>query len=355
MFESLNTTTGQCYPGAIIDVGGKAYLYTMSSPADGNPPNGNIWQIGLAVAPAPIASIVTAKEEAVSFVASDNFSSGVGSLSNNWTTPVGGHALQIIAGNLCEMGTISVVCGEAYTGVTFSNDQYSEITIQILANGQFFAPTVRNQTASVGWYGINIVGPIGSAVNSFYINKNVGGTFTQIGPSQTITLQVGDVIRLSVVGNVISAFQNGFLIQQVQDNSNTFSSGFPGLGGFTTTLVQAQVSLWAGGNAGVIPNYNPPNLYVANIVSCSPRPEANTWEVIYLYPLDAGGIGEAIVVVGPNQAIAQWPTPSSTITIPSSPGSSQQFTFPCPPIIKWGTFGIGTFGGTHGFPSYFFA
>ena len=32
MFESLNTNTGQCYPGAIIDVNGKAYFYTMSSP-----------------------------------------------------------------------------------------------------------------------------------------------------------------------------------------------------------------------------------------------------------------------------------------------------------------------------------
>lgn len=79
-----------------------------------------------------------------------------------------------------------------------------------------------------------------------------------------------------------------------------------------------------------------------SVISCNPTIASNTWEVVYTYALDAGGIGQTLIVVGPGQTVAQWPTLTSTIIIPTSPGTVNQVQLSCPPIVQWGTFGIGT-------------
>jgi hypothetical protein len=253
LFESPNNNTGQCFPAAIIDVGGKAYLYTTSDPSDAISPY--VYQIGLAIAQVPTTTIITGKEDAVTQIVSDAFTSGIGPLSSNWATPTGSTALQIVAGPYCEPTATGTDCSAAYTGATFSPDQYSEITIQALGSGQILNPRVRMDTASVSYYGVNLVGPTGSLVSTLYITKTLAGVTTQIGaPTTGLTLQVGDVIRLAVIGNIITVYQNNFVIQQVEDFASSLTTGYPGLGGNTSTLVQAQASLWAGGNANSIYN-----------------------------------------------------------------------------------------------------
>ena len=259
MHESLNASSGQSFPNAIIDIGGKAYLYHTVDPSDNLTPH--VYQIGLSIAPAPIASVVTQNEDAVKQVAVDTFTSGIGNLSANWTTPTGATKLQIVSGNLVEASATSTTCAMLYSGAVFGNAQYSEVTIQTLsATGQFALPAVWMQSGAFSDYEVLIQGPTGSLVSGFQIMKRISGTQTALGPSQSITLQVGDVIRLSVFMGadgfpVLSAFQNGYLVQQVQDHSNALSSGAPGMIVFATVLTEAQISSWAGGNANVIPAY----------------------------------------------------------------------------------------------------
>ena len=253
LFESVNTSTGQFAPSSIIDVNGRAYMYSISSPGDNRTPQD--YQIGLAIAPVNIATLAGVNEDGVSQVATDAFTSGIGGLSANWTTPTGASNIQIVAGNKAEPTSTAVVCAAAYTGASFSADQYSEITIAALTDANSLEyPLVRCQTGAQTWYRVNYQGPAGSLVPSdISIGKVVNGAATNLGPFQAITPVLGDVIRLSVVGNVLSVFQNGTLVQQVVDQTNSpIATGNPGMLVFnSTTITNSQISLWAGGNAGL--------------------------------------------------------------------------------------------------------
>lgn len=70
--------------------------------------------------------------------------------------------------------------------------------------------------------------------------------------------------------------------------------------------------------------------------------DAGSWIVQYSYALDAGGTAQAQVVVGSgaHATVALWASPTSTITVPSSPGTVNPVVLPCPPLIQASTFGL---------------
>jgi hypothetical protein len=261
LYESVNALTGGLTCGAILDVGGKAYQYTNSSQGDSSAPQ--VGQIGLAIAPVSISSVVLFGEDAAQQIAADGFTSGIGDLSSNWVTPTGSTKLQIVAGNSCEGTVLATSCFMAYAGASFSPNHYSEVVLKTLSDsGQFISPAVRMQIGAKSWYAINLQGPVGTLNASLSIARQVAGVSTQLGPAHNITPQIGDVYRISVFNGsdgfpVLSVFQNGFLILQATDyGSSALSTGFPGMGIFaSTSLANAQLSSWAGGNANVIPAY----------------------------------------------------------------------------------------------------
>jgi hypothetical protein len=68
-----------------------------------------------------------------------------------------------------------------------------------------------------------------------------------------------------------------------------------------------------------------------------------SWVVQYSYQLDAGGIGQAQVIVGNGAYAAHataplWASPTSTITV-SGPGSSNPVVLSCPKLIATAAFG----------------
>jgi len=264
MFESLNANTGYCTGGYLIDVGGKAYNYTTVGVGDAVKPV--VGQTELLIGPAPIASIVKFPEDGAQQIATDPFTSGSGNLSANWTTPTGGTALQIVSGPYVEPTATSTVCQAVYTGASFGASQYSEITLHALTGTlaqSLVWPTVRSSTTALTNYEGLIASPSGTSDAAAAIYKRVAGIRTQIGPTATIDPVVGDVFRLSVVTGsdgfpVLSLFQNGFLILQVQDSSSTpITTGNPGIQAFSSVAIaDAQIASWAGGNANVIPTYS---------------------------------------------------------------------------------------------------
>ena len=261
MHESLNATSGQCFPNAIIDIGGKAHLYHTSDPSDDLSPH--VYQIGLSIGPAPIASIITQNEDAMPQVAADPFTSGTGDLSSNWTVPSGATKAQIVSGNFVEPTVLSTSCIEVYTGSIFSNSQYSEVTINTLASGCFINLLTRASVAAQTWYQANLAGPTGSLqATAISIYKTIAGSSTRIqAATMSYTPQVGDIFQFAAtVGNsgntILSLYQNGFLILQVEDFSNAIASGSPGFVVYAiTSLANSQISGWAGGNANVLPPY----------------------------------------------------------------------------------------------------
>ena len=128
------------------------------------------------------------------------------------------------------------------------------------------SPMVLASTTALTDYEGWIASPTATRDAAAAIYKRVAGTATQIGPTASVTPAVGDVWRLSVFTGsdgfpVLSLFQNGYLVLQVQDSSSTpITSGNPGIAAYSSLAIgDAQISLWAGGNANVTPNYPPVN------------------------------------------------------------------------------------------------
>ena len=251
-YEFLNTILGQSWINAIINIGGKAYAYATSG-RDASAPYA--YQISRLIAPASIAQIIGFPEDAAQQTASDNFSGTLG----NWTVQGGSfNPLQIASGQL-EGTTLSANNGMVYTATTFNANQFSQFVLNNLASGgSSITPTVRASTSSSNMYFAGIVAGSPAAVS---ISKLVSGVSTQIGPSVNFTPTTADLIRLQVVTGsdgfpILSLFQNGRLILQVQDYANSITSGSPGIYAFpVTSLTNAQANSFAAGNANVIPTY----------------------------------------------------------------------------------------------------
>ena len=260
LYEGVNTPVGQCYFNSIINVNGQAYAYTTSSPRD---PSGatQLFQIALDIAPVPVELVIGANEDGAQQVANDAFTSGSGNLSSNWATPTGLTKLQIVSGDLVQANTLTTSCGMIYTGATFNANQYSDVTVHAMGSASYVEPTVRGQVGAASQYQLVNVGPTGSANVNLQVNALIGGTNHLFGPTVQITPQVGDVLRLQVVTGsdgfpILSAYQNGYLVLQAEDYNNYLTSGYPGMTMFaSTSLANAQISAWDGGNANVTPAY----------------------------------------------------------------------------------------------------
>jgi hypothetical protein len=255
IFEGVNEPDGGAFVSFPVNVGGKAYMYYSAGPDDAIQTTKSILQIALAIGPAPIASIVTAKEDGVQQVATDSFASGLG----NWTTPTGQNAVQIVGG-VAEGTTIGANNFAVYTGPSSptGNNQYSEITIAALTGVSFIIPAVLMSTTAATCYSGVVKGPAGSlGSTSVSIQRLIAGVNLTLVSAIPATPTVGDVWRLvstalTGVGTVLSLYQNGYLVAQVTDTTTSaLTSGQPGfLLNPTTSLVNATISLWAGGTAG---------------------------------------------------------------------------------------------------------
>lgn len=261
VFEAVNTPinnteqVGGNGAIAIFNINGNATMLYCLSQGDGVTPA--IAQYAIAVAPAPIAAIVTANEDAVQQTKTDGFTSGVGPLSANWTTLSENNAPKIVSGNLAEpSSTDGGTSAAVFTGASFTTSQYAEITLSALASGGKASPMV---LATVGT-GTNYHCTLAGAAGSQSFQAQLIRTSTAIGPVLGITPEVGDVIRLSVVqgtsGPVLSMFQNGAMIfQYVDESASALTTGSPGIIQSETSGAGSQISLFAAGNANVIPTY----------------------------------------------------------------------------------------------------
>jgi hypothetical protein len=264
MAESLNSNLAGVYPTALINgPSGNALMFYVGSPGDAA--SVQIYQCCVAVGPAPLVSIVTQPETAWQQVASDAFTSGDGNLDSNWTALGSYQIPQIVSSGTVQAKTAGAVSAAYYSGAAFNANQYSSITLEALGgtNNQYFAlPTVRCQIGAESCYVVNLTGPAGSGQTAVMnISVKVAGVTTIIYKANTVTPQVGDVWTLECITGAdgfpqLSVYQNGFLVARCEDYANTFTSGYPGILLYaTTTLADAEISAWAGGNANVIPTY----------------------------------------------------------------------------------------------------
>lgn len=252
-YEGYNFDYGQTFPNAIFTVGTESYMYVQAAASDNTAPEQ--YQLSLAIAPASVSNVVQVNEDSNLQTASDGFTSGIGDLSANWSTPTGFTKLQIVSGNLVEATATNTSCGMRYIS-SGGDNQFSQITVNALSNAgatSIIELLVRT-TSNSNSYTAQLTG-YGQAL----ISKYLGGTSTQLGPTQLVTVSANDVFMFAVStasnGNpILSLFQNGFTVLQVEDFSNAIpSGGTPGILIYTGTLASTQLKSWSGGVTGSMP------------------------------------------------------------------------------------------------------
>lgn len=179
-------------------------------------------------------------------LATDNFTrTAENPLSDGgkWTEQTGSGGTLQTTGTLVEAVTTSTLSFYYWNNITWSNNQYSELTVQTLTGPNFLIPSVRMDTATNSGYMLHVEG-----TGVVGIVKYTSGTQLGIGTSSSgVTINTGDVFRIIAVGSNIFGYHNGALVASASDS--TYASGAAGFGIFAPTLADATSSLWAGGTA----------------------------------------------------------------------------------------------------------
>lgn len=127
-------------------------------------------------------------------------------------------------------------CARRYTGVTFTADHYSEITIASMPGGGqlYYHYVMVRMSATAGCYLLTTASDISAATLQLWRISDAG-SYTQLGTDITLggNLVAGDVLRIEIIGTTINAKRNGTTVRSTTDS--TFASGQPAVGGWAQT------------------------------------------------------------------------------------------------------------------------
>lgn len=251
------------------------------------------------------------------------------SSGGNWTTTTTG--VFVPAEVVSHQVTNTALSGSIYnagwyTGASFPSDQYSEITVSAAVLATSFTITYVRATVGVDTdYNLIIGGPVGATARVFLVKRVTGTQTVLVGPV-TITLTLGDVFRLAVIGTTLSAFQNGVAIAGMSAVTDAvISSGIPALSVQTqTTNNDAEISKFAAGSvfAGTV-------VSVGLVPSTVAYPTTSTGTVTLSAPAPTGGIvvslssGTPSVATVPATVTVLAGQTTATFTVTSQNVSSQ--------------------------------
>ena len=135
-----------------------------------------------------------------------------------WTTVTGFDALQVVS-DACEASVDSSVnvCGARYTGVSWPNDQFVQITLTHMANLGELDIFLRSDAGTDIGYDI-LLQDNGSGGLEFDIIVNPPGPVAiLLFSNPNLPYSLGDIFKASVIGQQIVVTQNGVVIASVVD------------------------------------------------------------------------------------------------------------------------------------------
>jgi hypothetical protein len=186
---------------------------------------------------------------------SDNFLRADGSLGSNWSVPNGAAVgLQIISDLVYAASAPVTHAFEAYTGGTFSNNQWTSFLME--SNGNISSAQgaiVRATTSSTNFYNDGIY------VGNDYIyslGNQPGQDFCTV--NLLATYKIGDTHELDVAGSGPVFFwskHNGIVDATCYDNVYNYTGGTPGLGMAADSNSSPTIAngAWQGGS---LPNFS---------------------------------------------------------------------------------------------------
>jgi hypothetical protein len=171
--------------------------------------------------------------------ATDNFNRGpAGTGGANWTDQFGGITIPVT--NTIKGTTAGDYNLALWNADVFSNDQYSQAKY---LGGAFAGVGVRH-SGSAG--SRNAYYLLCNQAGATRLTKVVAGTLTDlIAPGSVPDPATNDIIKISVVGTLITVYING--VSQGSANDSSLTSGSAGVLFYDTN---AELDDWEGGNAG---------------------------------------------------------------------------------------------------------
>jgi hypothetical protein len=176
----------------------------------------------------------------------DNFTRANGGLGGNWTTHSSYVAPQIVSNKVNPNATGGSGSGAYYSATSWPNDHYSQCTINALLDVNALVDiAVRMDSSANTFYYLQIKGPIGASA-LWHIKKIVTGTPTTLIAATTFTLAVGDKLKISVIGNALTAYQNNSTLGSTTDGSiSAGNAGF--ICGCASATTDTALTGWEGG------------------------------------------------------------------------------------------------------------
>lgn len=185
-------------------------------------------------------------------LATDDFNRANGTLGANWTTVTGFNAFQI-ASNVVTQVTEPGDTGARYNAVTFPNDQWSQVTVDVSINSNG-GPAVRMATDGSANYYVFVVA--GGEYRIYSISGGSGSLISNAAGS----FSNGDVAYLEIQGTTLIAKKNGVQVLTITDA--THSAGAAGIHAYSIgSLDDWSAGDFAGGGgtinaATIIPQLN---------------------------------------------------------------------------------------------------
>lgn len=182
----------------------------------------------------------------MSLPASDSFAGTV--LSANWTVDVGTFA---VASGIVTTTTTADSLAH-WNADAFPNDQYSQVTIlSAFPSNSKQAGVIVRATNSNNFYMARA--QLGGSVWTTEIACIHGGSFVSFANNST-SWAVNDVMKLQVVGNVLTLLKNAVSVLTFTDSSNFRTSGSAGIyTGSTATTPTPGLGVWSGGGVYALP------------------------------------------------------------------------------------------------------
>jgi hypothetical protein len=164
-----------------------------------------------------------------------------------------------------------------------ATDQFSQITVKTVNASSFVGAAVRYTHFGSGtaWYEFHTGGPLGGQGYVYLekYNSISGGSYLKYALA---TVNSGDVLKLTAIGNVLTCYINGVQIMQATDSD--YTSGWFGASAYAGSLAtDAQISAWSGGSLTNTPS-GTFNLTAAPPTSSTPcTPGDASYDSAYVY------------------------------------------------------------------------
>jgi hypothetical protein len=255
--QGVGISIGQVADPSLVVANGNLYMfYSIDSSGILN----STEAIGLAIITGANVTQLVATTEGVQSVpipdglsaqlntlASDNFTrSNANPIGGNWTNLIAAQTAQILS-NKVTSSTAGTPGDSYYSGRTWANDQWSQVTLGTITNGSYAGAACRMSTSGAQTqYKIVLTGGTGSSA-SFVFQKFVTGTYTALASGTIGTVSAGDTLTCTAIGTQISAYWNQVLLYTITDSGiSSGSAGFE-MDAVTSTSNSA-ITAWAGGN-----------------------------------------------------------------------------------------------------------